>query len=249
MNSPDVECLVYQSADALAESVAHRLTVRIAELQRASEYIPQLALTGGGIATEIYRRLAGDGPHSSVAWSQLELWWGDERFVPPDSPDRNDRAALNELRALQLSRKLIHPMPADDGSRGLERAARNYAAQLGDLAFDVCLLGLGPDGHIASMFPGHPSASADANVIAVRNSPKPPPERISLTHRIINRSAEVWFIVSGAQKATAVSKTVSGTGQPPVPAARARGTDRTVLWLDTAAAAELPADILQHGLI
>jgi 6-phosphogluconolactonase len=180
----------------------------------------------------------------------VELWWGDERFVPPDSPDRNDQAALHELRhGLHLSQKLIHPMPADDGTHSLERAAKDYAAQLGDLAFDICLLGLGPDGHIASLFPGQPSASADGSVIAVRASPKPPPERISLTRRVINRSAEVWFIVAGAEKASAVRKTVLDTAEPPVPAAGARGTARTVLWLDAQAAAELPAGMAQPGQI
>lgn len=241
MNAANPEHLVYSDADTLAEAVAIRLTQRIAELQRTSDRIPQLALTGGGIATAAYRRLAADGPLSSVAWSQLELWWGDERFVPGDSSDRNDNPALSILQSsLELSGRLIHTMPADDGSRSLDRAATDYAAELGDTAFDICLLGVGPDGHIASLFPDHPSASAEGDVIPVREAPKPPPERISLTHTVINRSAQVWFLVAGQAKAAAVAQAASGAGDPPLPAARAHGTERTLWFLDQEAAADLP---------
>ena len=112
-------------------------------------------------------------------------------------------------------------------------AAAAYAAELGDTTFDICLLGMGPDGHVASLFPGHPSSNAAGDVIAVRESPKPPPERISLTLPVINRSAEVWFVVAGADKAEAARIALAGG---PVPAGRARGQLRTVWLLDDAAA-------------
>ena len=88
-------------------------------------------------------------------------------------------------------------MPASDGGLDLDQAAEAYARELGDVIFDICLLGMGPDGHVASIFPEHPSSYAEGEVIPVRASPKPPPERISLTLPVINRSHEVWFVVSG----------------------------------------------------
>ena len=88
------------------------------------------------------------------------------------------------------------------------------------MIFDICLLGMGPDGHVASIFPEHPSSYAEGEVIAVRASPKPPPERISLTLPVINRSHEVWFVVSGSDKAAAAKMALLGAGPVQVPAAR-----------------------------
>jgi 6-phosphogluconolactonase len=242
------EFLIHADADAVAEATARRLITRIAEIQAEDpDRLVQLALTGGRIATSAYQRLAADGPDSGVDWTHVKLWWGDERFVPADSEDRNDRAALAALLpALPLTDANLNPMPADDGQIGLDEAAAAYGAELGDTVFDICLLGVGPDGHVASVFPDHPSfeISLDAvqPVIPVRDAPKPPPLRISVTHPVINRSIEVWFTVSGAEKADAVGWAV--TGSKPVPAGRAGGRERTVWLLDRAAAAQIPADLL-----
>ncbi len=243
------EFLVYADADALAGAIADRLVQRIGALQSDPDHDVQLSLTGGGIATATYRRLADIGSRSGVDWSRVDLWWGDERFVRSDSDDRNDKAALAALRpALPLDEARIHRMPADDGTIGLDEAAEAYAAELGDVRFDICLLGVGPDGHVASVFPDHPSfqrsTGGSASVIAVRDSPKPPPLRISLTHPVLNRSGEIWFTVAGADKADAVGWAV--TGQKPVPAGRARGADRTVWLLDPAAACRLPTGTVQR---
>ena len=118
-----------------------------------------------------------------------------------------------------------------------------YAEELGETRFDLCLLGLGPDGHVASLFPRHPSADATGAVIAVRNSPKPPPERISLTLPVLNRSGAVWFLVSGEDKADAVAKALVRNGSEPVPAARVDPAGSTVWLMDRAAAASLPASV------
>ena len=101
---------------------------------------------------------------------------------------------------------------------------------------------MGPDGHVASLFPEHPSSYADGRVIAVRSSPKPPPERISLTLEVINRSAEVWFCVTGADKAAAARMALSGAGPIQVPAAGVAGRERTLWLMDREAAAELPPE-------
>lgn len=239
--SEDTQILLYPSADDVAEALATRLVSRLVELQRGG-HVPQVALTGGRIATQAYQRLAADGPSSAVDWSRVDLWWGDERFVAVEDDDRNDKATLEVLTVtLPLDAKRIHPMPASDQGRDLDAAAAAYATELGDTVFDICLLGLGPDGHVASLFPGHPSSKAEGRVIPVRESPKPPPDRISLTLEVIDQSSEVWFVVSGPDKAEAATLALVGGSSDPVPAAGAHGTAATIWLLDAEAASLLPA--------
>ncbi|MFC7623041.1 6-phosphogluconolactonase [Microlunatus sp. GCM10028923] len=242
----DGSVLLHADADAVAEALVARLLARIVELQATGQVV-RLCLTGGRIATRAYQRLAAEGGNSAVAWDRVELWWGDERFVPADSEDRNAEPAIALLAPLGIPADRIHPMPAADGTE-LDAAAEAYDEELGDAGFDICLLGLGPDGHVASLFPEHPSSYEAGRVIAVRSSPKPPPERTSLTLEVINNSAEVWFLVSGADKAKAVALALLRTGPVQVPGAGARGRDRTLWLLDRDAATELPADLTQRGV-
>ena len=242
------EILVHASADEVVAALTARLLARLAEIQRDFR-VPQVALTGGRIATRAYGNLAAEGAKSAVDWSRVELWWGDERFVPADDPDRNAEPTLELLSGLRLSPDRVHPMPAADAGMDLDQAAEAYAAELGGTVFDICLLGMGPDGHVASLFPEHPSSYAEGTVIAVRASPKPPPERISLTLPVINRSREVWFLVSGSDKAAAAKMALLGAGPVQVPAAGVAGAERTLWLMDSDAASELPADMHQRGLI
>ena len=160
------EVIVHATADEVAEALAHRLIARLAELQRDFR-IPAGGLTGGRIATRAYRQLAEEGAHSAVDWSRVELWWGDERFVPAGDPDRNAKPAPGHpSAALALDPERVHPMPASDAGLDLDAAADAYARELGATAFDICLLGMGPDGHVASIFPEHPSSYAEGDVIA-----------------------------------------------------------------------------------
>jgi 6-phosphogluconolactonase len=236
------EIVVHDGPDDVAEALAGRLTSTLADMQ-ARGRTPQLCLTGGGIATKAYARLAQDGP-GDVDWSAVHLWWGDERFVPAGDADRNADATLATLRGpLRLDDAHVHVMPAADAGLDLDEAAAAYAKELGGTVFDVCLLGMGPDGHVASLFPGHPSLATPGSVIPVRNSPKPPPDRISVTLDVINRSRQVWFCVSGAEKAESVAKGLLGTGPDLVPAARASGTEATVWLVDRAAVADLPDSV------
>jgi 6-phosphogluconolactonase len=246
-DAPAPEILLHANADEVAGALAARLLARLTELQTANR-VPQLALTGGRIATQAYTRLAAEGRSSAVDWSKVDLWWGDERFVPATDDDRNVKQALDLLQQpLRLPAGRVHPMPASDGGADLDEAAAAYADALGDTVFDVCLLGLGPDGHVASLFPEHPSSHAEGRVIAVRNSPKPPPDRISLTLETINRSAEVWFVVSGQDKADAAALALQGAGPVQVPGAGAHGRNRTLWLMDRDAASRLPADLPQRG--
>lgn len=249
MTSPDApapEILLHPDADAVAEALTARLLVRLTELQAAGR-VPQLCLTGGRIATKAYGRLAEEGRSSAVDWSRVELWWGDERFVGADDDDRNAGPVLDLLRPLGLAAERVHEMPAAGAGLDLDVAAQAYQDELGDTVFDVCLLGLGPDGHVASLFPEHPSSHAAGRVIAVRNSPKPPPDRISLTLEVVNASAEVWFLVSGEDKADATALALQGAGAVQVPGAGAHGQQRTLWLLDRAAASTLPPDPAQRG--
>jgi 6-phosphogluconolactonase len=249
MTTRQAEILVHATADEVVNALTARLLARLAEIQRDFR-VPQVGLTGGRIATRAYGQLAKEGPTSAVDWSRVELWWGDERFVPADDDDRNDKQALDLLAApLRLNPQRIHRMPARTGGMDLDQAADAYAAELGSTVLDICLLGLGPDGHVASLFPEHPSSYAEGDVIAVRSSPKPPPERISLTLPVINRSREVWFLVSGTDKAAAAKMALLGAGPVQVPGAGASGVDRTLWLMDADAAAELPPDLAQRGRI
>ncbi|MDN5804134.1 MAG: 6-phosphogluconolactonase, partial [Microlunatus sp.] len=140
-------------------------------------------------------------------------------------------------------------MPAAADGLDLEAAAEANDNELGDTALDICLLGLGPDGHVASIFPEHPSSYADGRVVAVRASPKPPPERISLTLEVINTAAEVWFCVAGSDKAGAARMALSSAGPIQIPAAGVHGRERTLWLMDSDAAAELPPNLGQRGRI
>ena len=236
------EVVLYNSADEVAEALAHRLIARLTELQRDFR-TPQVCLTGGRIATRAYGHLAEEGVFAAVDWSRVELWWGDERFVSAGDKDRNADPTLEILRPLPLDPERVHVMPPSDVGLDLDAAAESYARELGATAFDICLLGMGPDGHVASIFPEHPSAYAEGDVIPVRSSPKPPPERVSLTLPVINRSREVWFVVSGSDKAAAAKMALLGAGPVQVPAGGVSGTERTLWLLDREAAAQLPPDL------
>lgn len=222
----------------VAATVAIQLKAAIQRLQADPRRIVQLCLTGGRIANEVYRQVAvADDEHGAIDWSRVEFWWGDERFVPTEDPDRNAGQSLAQLGSIALDPARVHPMPsAGTGSSDLRQAAQHYASELGDTRFDICLLGMGEDGHVASLFPGHRAfdPTATALVVAVTDSPKPPPERLSLTLPVINESKEVWLLVAGADKASAAARAIGGDRS--LPAALVAGTQRTVWFLDEDAA-------------
>lgn len=241
--------LCHQDPDALVATVAERLVSHIAHLQTAHPQTgtasTQLGLTGGTIATKLYERLGSIGAESAADWSRIDLWWGDERFVAADDTDRNAKQALEAFAGrLHFDPVKVHQMPASRDGLGLDEAAAAYAAEFGETIMDICLLGVGPDGHLASLFPHHPSSTDPQTgpALAVRSAPKPPPERISLSFAALNRSRQVWFCVSGADKAEAVSQAV--TESVCVPASRVSGTERTIWFLDADAASKLPAELI-----
>ena len=232
--------LRYATGPDLVDGAAERLLSRLVALQADPDRAAQLCLTGGRIANRIYRSFTEQLDAAGLDPRRLELWWGDERFVPTDDPDRHAGHTLSILaERLPVASALTHPMAAADGVVDAAAAAASYAKELGDTVFDICLLGMGADGHVASVFPDHPSfEESTQTVIGVHDSPTPPDERITLTAPTLSRSREVWYLVSGADKADAVRRSLAGATT--IPAGVVRGTERTIWLLDKAAASGLP---------
>ncbi|EON23903.1 6-phosphogluconolactonase [Nocardioides sp. CF8] len=250
---PAAEVVVHEDASTLAGDVASRLLSRLEEEQARGE-VPQIGLTGGTIADAIHIEVARRAPDSSVDWSKVVFWWGDERFVPSTSEDRNARQARTALldQLLRADPPLdpanVHEVPAADEVEAVEDAAAAYSTALrthGGDSLSVLMLGVGPDGHIASLFPRHPALdTSDGIAVAVHDSPKPPPLRVSLTFDALARATSGWFLVSGAEKAAAVAAAVmepeiAGGDRREIPARGVLGTSETLWLLDAAAASEL----------
>ena len=239
--------VVYRDEQLLASAVAARLVTVLVDAQ-AERGSASVVLTGGGIGTAVLAALAQTPARDAIDWPHLDIWWGDERFQATGDPERNEtgaRAALLDHVAVDPSR--VHPMPGPDGPDGdsPEAAAARYASWLSDAygavpSFDVLMLGIGPEGHVASLFPHMPALTDSRSVVAVHDSPKPPPTRLSLTFPSIQAAREVWILASGAEKADAIAAVVSGASRADVPAAGARGTERTLVLVDRDAAAKIP---------
>ena len=246
------QIIIEPDASSLAALVAARLVVAVADALAARGEC-HLALTGGGIGTASLAAVLDEPAAKAIDWSKVDFWWSDERFEPAGSDQRNEtgaRAAL--LDHLPVDPARVHPMPASDGAWGddVDAAAVGYADELAAAArgsaalpnFDVAMLGVGPDGHVASIFPELPELlSAPGVVIPVRNSPKPPPTRISLTLPAISEAHEIWLIASGAEKAEALKEALYPAGTTSdVSAGRVFGQRATLALLDSNAASELP---------
>lgn len=228
-------------AQDVSTSVAALLLDRLILLQ-ATQPIVHVCLTGGDTANAMYEKLADLAPGSGLDASKLQLWWGDEWFVPATDPARNSLQAISRLaRTISITSADTHMMAAADGRKDPHESAAEYEAELGDTTFDITLLGIGRDGHVASLFPGHPSSvSTSRAVIGVTDSPKEPSERITLTRQTLSRSHEVWFLATGEQKADAVADALDREADPTLPGAAIRGKGATLWFLDRGAASGLP---------
>lgn len=238
------QVIVHPGAELLAAATAARLVTRLVDLQSAGR-IPAIALTGGGVGTATLARVADSPAAGAVDWRRVDFFWGDERFVPADDGERNEGQARRALLdTLDLDPARVHPMAASDGDFGddVDAAAAAYAALLADRdGLDIVMLGMGGEGHVASVFPDSPAVHDDRAVVPVRDCPKPPPTRISLTLPTIRDADEVWIITEGPAKAGAVALALGGADEVAVPAAGAVGRSRTLWLIDRAAASQLPA--------
>jgi 6-phosphogluconolactonase len=250
------QLVVHRDKELMAEAAAARLITKIVDAQ-AARGSASVVLTGGRNGNGLLAALGSAPARDAVDWSRLDLWWGDERYLPEGDPERNvtqARAALLDRVPLDPAR--VHAMPASDGPYGsdVDAAAAAYAEELAAAAgpgdhggvptFDVLMLGVGPDTHVASLFPELPAVrETERTVVGVHGAPKPPPVRISLTLPAIRAAHEVWLLAAGEDKAKAAAIALSGAGEVQAPAAGARGRSRTLWLLDAAAASELPRSL------
>lgn len=237
----DTTALVIAAGDRLVGAITRAIAARGRAL---------IVLTGGGTGIGLLKHVAENS--GVVDWTKVHLFWGDERFVPRDDDERNEKQAREALLDhVDIPPGNIHPMAPSDGDFGDNLAAAVQAyrgvltanAEPGCTApvFDVHLLGMGGEGHINSLFPHSPAVrETERLVVGVEDSPKPPPQRITLTLPAIRLAREVWLIVSGDAKADAVAAAIGGAAPDDIPAAGAVGREATVWLLDIAAASALP---------
>lgn len=223
--------------NAVATDVLSELVDRIAAQGRAD-----IVLTGGTVGIGSLAAIARHAERDSVDWSVVRVWWGDERFVPQGSPDRNEGQATEALlNTIPLNREHVFRFPSADGMDIVE--ARDLFERLlhrefpEGIHFDLVLNGIGPDGHVASLFPGRSHGAPGEVVIAVVDSPKPPPQRLSLTFEALNAGRKVWIIAAGADKSEAIRSLFADARSDEIPAAGLRGLFETAVYVDEAAAA------------
>jgi 6-phosphogluconolactonase len=222
------EWRVFADAGALVAELATSLCAE-ADTAIAARGAFHLVMAGGTTPLALYRELAA----RQAGDARWHVWYGDERCLPADHPDRNSQMIEAAwLSASRIPPENRRPIPAE---RGAAQAAALYADWLKGLAdFDVVLLGMGEDGHTASLFPVHDWGDApnSADVLAVHTAPKLPAERVSLSAVRLNRSRSVWWVVTGAGKRDALSRWKSGAA---LPVSAIQGKQQTVAWLDQAA--------------
>ncbi|MCR4300482.1 MAG: 6-phosphogluconolactonase [Sulfuricaulis sp.] len=209
--APTTRWQVFLNGAALADQ-ATALILEAARAAITTRGVFHLVLAGGNTPKDVYERLREVGAN----WAKWQIYFGDERCLPRGDPERNDtmarRAWLDHIRIPPVN---IHPIPAEQGA---EKGAQRYAEILRRVPeFDLVLLGLGEDGHTASLFPGHPEglAKSDSDVIAVRAAPKPPPERVSLSAARLSRAQRVLYMVGGESKRDAVKAWRAQADIPP----------------------------------
>jgi 6-phosphogluconolactonase len=234
------QVVVYPDAATVATATAARLIIEVTDVLAHQERA-DVVLTGGTVGTATLAAVADNPLAESVDWDSVHLWWGDERFVASGNPDRNEGQAQEALISrIPIPDANVHRMGSASDFDTPETAAAAYHDELahnGNPEFDVLMLGLGPDGHVASLFPGHPVfEKGSATISAVHDSPKPPPTRVTLSLGTINRAKKVWVIAAGAEKAHAVAECLQGNAA--FPGGAVRGTVETLWLIDATAAAE-----------
>ncbi|GAC1568981.1 MAG: 6-phosphogluconolactonase [Pseudarthrobacter sp.] len=258
---------IHPDSSVLMAAIAARLITKLVDLQdRYGD--ATVVLTGGTVGIGTLKAVADSPAAPAVDWSRVNFWWGDERFVAADDPDRNTKQAFDALLAhIPVDPARINQPASTDDFGTPEEAAEDYARRLREAAaaehaanmsddrpdepgqlprLDVVLLGVGPDAHVASLFPEQGGIrERERTVVGVRHSPKPPSERISLTLPAINTAAEVWMVVAGEDKAGAVGLALAGANPVQVPAAGPRGTSRTLWLIDENAASRVPQQLVR----
>lgn len=239
---------VLPGVKALNEAVGRAFLARLHALIDEAEGRARinLAISGGAVATSLLPSLlprVGD-----VDWSRVRVWLVDERFVPAGHADRNDDQAWEGFFHAASGVELVR-MPTSDesapGAGSLDAATSAFEATwtelMGTGSFDIALIGMGPDGHICSLFPGRVDLEEPSPILAIRNSPKPPPERITVSMPVMRACPEVWLTTAGEGKAEAVGRAFAGASPLDLPVAGILGPS-TRVYLDEAAAAKIAQD-------
>ncbi|MAT66384.1 MAG: 6-phosphogluconolactonase [Gammaproteobacteria bacterium] len=244
-----LDCRIHADREALSRAAAGRVTA-LCQQAAAARGTCHLALAGGSTPRRLYALLADPHWSRQLPWAALQIYFGDERAVPPDHPDSNYAMARSAwLAHAPLAAGQIHPMAADPGR--IEQDAADYAALLEDRlprneagvpVFDLILLGLGADGHTASLFPGTPVLEERAHWVAPVYPGPGEHWRLTLTLPVLEAARHLLFLVAGADKAGAVARVLGApAGADPLPAARIRAQGRVEWYLDAAAAGGLEA--------
>jgi 6-phosphogluconolactonase len=229
VNQRDVEFVIVDGPKEVAALVAERL----ARAARSGGYV---ALSGGSTPEEAYKQAAKREPD----WSKVELWWSDERCVPPD--DDLSNYALAKRTLLDNVKHEPHAVHRVKGELGKEAAAADYERELADTIFDLELLGVGSDGHVASLFPGAPTLQQRKRVLPAEAGLEPFVDRVTLSIPALNSAKEILFALTGEGKAHAARRAFAEAPSPETPASLVRSKrGRTTAILDRAAAAKLPA--------
>jgi 6-phosphogluconolactonase len=266
--SVDPRVSIHPDSSVLMAAIAARLITKLVDVQDKHGEAT-VVLTGGTVGIGSLKAVADSPAAPAVDWSRVNFWWGDERFVAANDPDRNTKQAFDALLShIPVDPDRINQPASSDEFDTPEEAAEDYARRLREAAqaehaadmsedrgdepgslprLDVVLLGVGPDAHVASLFPEQGGIREKSlTVVGVRNSPKPPPMRISLTLPAINTATEVWMVVAGEDKAGAVGLALAGANPVQVPAAGPRGTSRTLWLIDENAASRVPQQLVRR---
>lgn len=264
----DPRISIHPDSSVLMAAIAARLITKLVDVQ--DQYgEATIVLTGGTVGIGTLKAVADSPAAPAVNWAKVNFWWGDERFVAAGDADRNTQQARKALLshvAVDLER--VHEPGSSDDFESPETAAVDYTRRLSEAAqaehaadtsddrpdsprnvprFDVVLLGVGPDAHVASLFPEQGGVREKVlTVVGVRNSPKPPSQRISLTLPAINTASEVWMVVAGEDKAGAVGLALAGANPIQVPAAGPSGRTRTLWLIDENAASHVPEQLVRR---
>lgn len=224
----ELDLTLYADIDELAEEVTSQVLHAIESgLLAKGEF--HLVLTGGTLGVQISQYLVAAFNGAPEMYAGLHIYWSDERFVPVDSDERNAAPLHGTLTNTNVR---VHESLAPDSPATIEDAVTNYAEILDGVTIDLNILGLGPDGHVASLFPGVADLDDRRSIFAITDSPKPPASRISFTMKLINEALEVWIVAAGASKAEAVAKIVEGDLS--IPASYVSAVQRTRLIVDQA---------------
>jgi 6-phosphogluconolactonase len=235
----------------LCEAAVDKI-VRLAAAAVAERGRFMLAVSGGKTPEPLYELLAQSPWRERIDWTRVEVFWSDERCVPPESSESNFRLVHESLLSkLDPVPRAVHRIEGEGPDR--DRAAEAYEDEIrlafgarrgeGPPSFDLVLLGMGADGHTASLFPHAPALGESVEWVVSSRAPAPPHDRITMTLPLLNRARTALFLVAGAEKSAALAAVLSGSGHDPLPARRVAPEHGELLWLvDRAAASSLPDD-------